>query len=68
MQAAGPTRGAMSVDEFCAWVSIGRSKFYREVSSGRIQLRKIGRKSVVTMADAQMWLASLPTVQVARAA
>ncbi|WP_152049037.1 DNA-binding protein [Aureimonas psammosilenae] len=52
----------MSVDEFCAWASIGRAKFYREVGSGRITLRKIGRKSIVTMTDAQNWLNALPVV------
>lgn len=55
-------RGAMSVDEFCAWASIARSKFYREVGAGRIKLRKIGRKSIVTMTDAQNWLNALPVV------
>lgn len=55
-------RGAMSVDEFCAWASIARSKFYREVGAGRITLRKIGRKSIVTMTDAQNWLNALPVV------
>ena len=53
-------RGAMSVDEFCGWASIGRSKFYQEVGAGRIRLRKIGRKSVVTMPDALAWLSNLP--------
>lgn len=53
-------RGALTVDEFCGWASIGRSKFYQEVKDGRITLRKIGRKTVVTMADAQAWLDSLP--------
>lgn len=55
-------RGAMSVDDFCAWASIGRAKFYREVGAGRIKLRKIGRKSIVTMSDAQAWLSALPVV------
>jgi hypothetical protein len=44
-----PNRGAMTVDEFCSWASIGRSKFYQEVAEGRITIRKIGRKSVVTL-------------------
>lgn len=54
------TKGALSVDEFCAWASIGRSKFYGEVNEGRIRLRKVGRKSVVLLTDAQSWLDSLP--------
>jgi len=55
-------RGTLTVDEFCSWASIGRSKFYQEVNAGRITLRKIGRKSVVTMADAMSWVNSLPVV------
>ncbi len=61
-------RGAMGVDAFCAWAGIGRSKFYGEVSAGRIKLRKIGRKSIVTMNDAQTCLDSLPTFNVTEAA
>lgn len=61
-------RGALTVDEFCGWASIGRSKFYDEVKSGRIQLRKIGRKSVITMPDALNWLESLPKKAQAEAA
>jgi excisionase family DNA binding protein len=52
--------GAFTVDEFCGWARIGRSKFYQEVQEGRIPLRKIGRKSVVIRADAEAWLSSLP--------
>ena len=54
------TRGALTVDEFCGWASIGRSKFYQEVTEGRIRMRKIGRKSVVTVPDAIAWIESLP--------
>lgn len=53
-------RGALTVDEFCAWAPLGRSKFYQEVTAGRIRLRKVGRKSVVTVTDALAWLESLP--------
>ncbi len=56
-------RGAFSVDEFCRWASIGRSLFYQEVKSGRIKLRKIGRKSVVIMPDAMSWLKDLPVAK-----
>lgn len=52
--------GAFTVKQFCDWASIGRSTFYKEVQNGRIKLRKIGRKSVVTAADAEAWLNRLP--------
>jgi predicted DNA-binding transcriptional regulator AlpA len=57
------SRGALTVAEFCNWAAIGRSSFYREVKEGRITLRKLGRKSVVTMADAEAWLNSLPVAE-----
>lgn len=56
-------RGAMTVDEFCGWAAIGRNKFYEEVKAGRLTMRKIGRKSVVTLAEAEAWLNSLPVAE-----
>jgi predicted DNA-binding transcriptional regulator AlpA len=56
-------RGALTVAEFCSWAAIGRSSFYREVKEGRIKLRKLGRKSVITMAEAEAWLNSLPVAE-----
>lgn len=53
-------KGALSVNEFLQWASIGRTKFYDEIASGRLKIRKIGRKSIVTMTDAVEWLNSLP--------
>lgn len=62
------TKGAMSVDEFCGWAGLGRRKFYDEAKAGRIVVRKIGRRSVVTMQDGQAYLASLPVAPLAREA
>lgn len=56
------TGGAMSVDEFCRWACIGKTKTYAEVKAGRLQLRKIGAKSIILRADAEAWLRDLPTV------
>lgn len=55
-----PSKGAFTVEEFLAWAAIARSKFYQEVNAGRIRMRKIGRKSVITFPDAMEWLSSLP--------
>ncbi len=54
------TKGAMSVNEFLHWASIGRTKFYDELASGRLKVRKVGRKTIVTMSDAVSWLECLP--------
>ncbi|RIY03813.1 DNA-binding protein [Aureimonas flava] len=58
----------MSVPEFCTWATISTASFYREVTAGRITIRKIGRKSVVTMPDALAWLAALPVAKFREAA
>lgn len=55
------TGGAMTVDQFCKWGCIGRTKLYAEVKDGRITLRKIGAKTVILRSDAEAWLSSLPT-------
>lgn len=61
-------RGALTVDQFCSWACIGRSKFYQEVAEGKVRLRKIGRKSVITVLDAKAWLERLPDGRPADAA
>ena len=57
--------GAMSVDEFCRWACIGKTKTYAEAKAGRLLLRKIGSKTVVLRVDADQWLRSLPTTTAA---
>lgn len=52
--------GAMSILDFCAWAGIGRSLAYREIESGRLKIRKVGRRTLVTIEAAQAWLNSLP--------
>lgn len=58
--------GALSIDEFCRAYSIGKTKAYSEAKSGRLQLRKVGSKTVVARADAERWLNSLPTATAIR--
>jgi hypothetical protein len=53
-------KGAMSVNDFMTWASIGRTKFYQEVNAGRLSIRKIGKKTVVRYSDAIDWLNALP--------
>lgn len=54
-------RGAFTVDEFREWAGgISRTLFYREVAAGHIRIRKIGRRSVVTLPDAIKWRDGLP--------
>ena len=54
---------AMSVRGFCESVGIGRTRFYQEVKTGRLRVRKVGRRTIVTSDDAEDWLNCLPVVQ-----
>lgn len=57
---AVPPQGAMSVEAFCQWASIGRTAAYREISEGRLHVRKLGRRTLIPLAEAERWLGSLP--------
>ncbi len=56
-----PIPGAMSVKDFCRWAAIGRTMAYEQIAMGRIPVRKVGRRTIILIADAQHWLESLPT-------
>lgn len=53
-------RGAFTVNEFLDWARISRTTFYKEVSAGRLRLRKVGKRSLVLRQTAEEWLNSLP--------
>jgi excisionase family DNA binding protein len=50
---------ALSVADFCAAFSIGRSTFYEEVKAGRLRVLKAGRRTLVASAEAERWLRGL---------
>lgn len=50
----------LTVADFLASYKIGRTSFYREVSAGRIRVRKMGTASRISRTDAEAWVASLP--------
>ena len=53
-------RGAFDIQAFCNWASISRSQVYEEAKIGRLRLTKVGRKTIITIDDAQAWLNALP--------
>lgn len=50
----------ITIAEFKSRYRIGHTSFYREVSEGRIPLRKFGRASRIAEEDAEAWAQSLP--------
>jgi len=51
---------ALSISEFCKQFSVGRTKVYSEISAGRLAVKKVGRRTIITAQAAESWLASLP--------
>ena len=50
----------MTVADFCARYSIGRTSLYREVNAGRLKVRKFGSATRIARSDAEAWAANLP--------
>jgi excisionase family DNA binding protein len=53
---------AMSVGEFSERYGVGRTLVYSEINEGRLRALKCRRRTLITEADAETWLAQLPTV------
>lgn len=52
--------GAFRIPEFGRWATISRSKVYDEIKSGRLECRKVGRRSLILIEDAIRWRNALP--------
>ena len=50
----------MTVADFCARYSIGRTSLYREAAAGRLKLRKFGSATRIARDDANAWADALP--------
>jgi hypothetical protein len=64
MQQATTNKRALSVDETCHAGNFGRTSFYEFVSTGLLQARKLGRKTIVLQADLDRFLEALPAASV----
>lgn len=58
-----PLSAALTVNEFLEWANLSRTKFYEQISSGELETRKLGKKTLVLRTEAERWLNSLPTGQ-----
>jgi hypothetical protein len=55
---------AISIHRFGESYGPCRSKTYELIASGNIKARKIGRKTVIDVASAEDWYASLPEADI----
>jgi hypothetical protein len=51
---------AYSIETFCERFGLGRSKTYEEIRLGRLQVRKIGSRTLIAHEDAIAWFNALP--------
>jgi hypothetical protein len=49
---------AYSIREYCDPSGIGRSQAYVEIANGRLRIRKVGRRTIIAVEDAEAWFAS----------
>lgn len=57
---AGVEPQAMSVKEFCAAYSVGKSYAYILMKRGDLSYRKMGRRRLISREAARAWFDSLP--------
>lgn len=50
----------MTINEFCAWTRLGRTKTYELLKSRELAAIKVGNRTLIPGEAAQAWLASQP--------
>ena len=58
-----PTKRSFRIDEFAHRNSISRAQTYIEIREGRLNARKVGSATLITIEDETAWLASLPAMK-----
>lgn len=53
----------LSIGEFVQQYGVGRTTTYEEIKSGRLRARKIGKRTIIDVEDAEAWLRNLPIVK-----
>lgn len=52
-------RLAYSLAELRELTRLSRSTIHKEINEGRLKARKVGRRTIVLVEDAQAWIASM---------
>jgi hypothetical protein len=59
---------AYTIRQFCEAYSVSRSRLYLMIGDGTIEARKSGKRTIITAAEAERWLNSLPKMEASHAA
>jgi hypothetical protein len=57
------TKRAFRIDEFAHRNSISRAQVYIELKIGRLNARKVGSATLITLEDEDAWLQALPSMK-----
>ena len=55
---------AYDINGAARMMSVGRNKVYDEIAAGRLDARKVGRRTVITRDAIKAWLHSLPPLNI----
>jgi hypothetical protein len=61
MEVVQPKR-AFRIEEFAHRNSISRAQVYIELKTGRLNARKVGSATLITIEDENAWLSALPAM------
>jgi excisionase family DNA binding protein len=59
-EASRSAEGALTITQFCQAYAVGRTTAYEEIASGRLSIKKRGRKTLIARSAAQQWFNGLP--------
>ena len=57
------TKRAFRIEEFAHRNSISRAQVYIELKAGRLNARKVGSATLITIEDENAWLGALPAMK-----
>ena len=60
---ASTQRRAFNVREFCAEYGIGHDNVYKAIREGKLVARKFGKRTIITVDDADRFIAALPRLE-----
>ncbi len=64
---AEPNAMAYDVAGAARAMGVGKNKVYEEIAAGRLEARKMGRRTVITRAAIEVWFGRLPRFSTAAA-
>lgn len=62
-QAQSASQRALSIQEFAQRYGVGRTTIYEEIKSGKLRARKMGKRTLIAVDDAENWLKCLPFIE-----